>query len=78
MSGAMPRRANGDAIAALRTTIGISQRDLAARAQIAAPFLSQIEHGHREPSPVVLRRLADALGVKLNAITHAVPEDVAS
>jgi len=70
----MARTANGASIASHRKLIGLSQRALANQAGIAAPFLSQIEHGDRQPSPAVLRRLADALGVPLAAITNAVPE----
>jgi transcriptional regulator with XRE-family HTH domain len=70
----MNRKANGASIASLRQLVGISQRTLATRAGIAAPFLSQIEHGVRQPSPVVLRRLATELGVPLDAITSVVPE----
>ena len=69
----MNRKANGASIATIRNLAGISQRALATRAGIAAPFLSQIEHGIRQPSPTVLRRLATELGVSLDSITSVVP-----
>jgi transcriptional regulator with XRE-family HTH domain len=66
------RKVNGAAIASLRKALGISQRTLAARAAIAPAYLSQIEHSERHPGPEVIRRLADELGVPLNAITYPV------
>ncbi len=70
----MSRKVNGLAIASIRKAIGMPQRVLADRAGITAPFLSQIEHGERQPSVQVLRRLADELGVAVAAITYPVPE----
>ena len=78
----MNRKANGAAVATIRKALGISQTSLAARSRITPPFLSQIEHGDRQPSPEVLRRLADELGVPLDAISYPVrspePEQAAS
>ena len=74
----MTRKVNGATVASLRKALGISQVSLAARARITPPFLSQIEHGQRQPSPEVLRRLATELGVPLDAISHTVAEQAAS
>jgi transcriptional regulator with XRE-family HTH domain len=78
----MVRKVNGASVASLRKALGIPQVSLAARAGITPPFLSQIEHGARQPSPTVLRLLADGLGVPLDAISHVVvvpqPEETAS
>lgn len=70
----MVRKVNGASVSALRKALGISQVSLAARAGITPPFLSQIEHGARQPSPDVLRRLALGLGEPLDAISYVVPD----
>ena len=53
----------------LRESRGLSQKDLAARAEVSAAYLSQIEHGAREGTIGALRRLADALHVGLDEVT---------
>jgi transcriptional regulator with XRE-family HTH domain len=53
----------GPTIRSLRDEAGLSQAVLAKRADISAPFLSQIEAGAREPSLATVRALGDALGV---------------
>jgi transcriptional regulator with XRE-family HTH domain len=68
------RRANGPAIRALREALGMRQDELAARLKITAPHLSRIERGLGEPSPALLRRIADHLGVPLPAVS-SVPGD---
>jgi transcriptional regulator with XRE-family HTH domain len=70
----MNRRVNGAALATIRKALGMQQVALAADAGITAQFLSQIEHGVRQPAPDVAKRLADALGASLHAITYPVPE----
>ena len=42
-----------------------SQADLAERADISIPFLSDIERGNKWPYPDTLSRLAKALGVEI-------------
>jgi len=49
----------------LRTTRGLSQAKLAARAELDPSTVNQIERGAREASPATLRKLADALDVSL-------------
>jgi transcriptional regulator with XRE-family HTH domain len=53
----------GQAIRSLRTIKGISQKDLAERAEITPSFLSLVEGNHRAASLTVLRRIAEALEV---------------
>ncbi len=53
----------GDRIKDLRTGIGLSLRELARRADISAPHLSDIELGRRFPSDDALERLARHLSV---------------
>ena len=48
----------------LRTSKGLTQRDLAAKAKVTPGYIAQIEMGLRKnPSLPVLRRLARSLGV---------------
>lgn len=45
---------------------GLKAKDLAAKAGISAAYLSEIEHGKKEPTVKSLRAIADALGVDLD------------
>lgn len=53
-------------IKTFRIIQNISQADLAERAEISIPFLSQIECANKFPSPAILARLADALKVSVS------------
>lgn len=53
----------GDFIRDLRRSARISVRELADRAGVSNPYLSQIERGLRKPSAEVLSQIADALRV---------------
>lgn len=64
------RATNGAAIKALRQALGIPQQACAAHAGISAPYLANIEAGRRHPPLVIASRLANALGVPLEAITY--------
>jgi transcriptional regulator with XRE-family HTH domain len=64
------RATNGAAIRALRQALGMRQQACAAHAGISAPYLANIEAGRRQPPLVVASRLAEALGVPLDAITY--------
>lgn len=70
----MNRRTNGAAIQVIRKALGMRQDALAAKAGIAKAYLSQVEHGLRQPSPAVVSKLADELGVSLESITYPAPE----
>lgn len=52
----------GAAIRAHRTAAGLSMRELAARASMSQPFLSNLENARAMPSVATLYRLANALG----------------
>lgn len=58
----------GKAIRKLRKLQGISQQDLAARADITPSFLSLVEKEKRRPSLVVTARIAEALGVSAEVL----------
>lgn len=53
----------GEFIAAQRRSARLSLRQLAARAGVSNPYLSQIERGLRKPSAEVLQQLATALRI---------------
>lgn len=62
------RAINGAAVRELREALGITQRDLAARAKLTQGGLSNIETGKSGAYPRTARNLADALGVSLDSI----------
>ena len=47
----------------LRELQALSQRELAARANLSVTTVNRIETGQRKPMPRTLRKLAEALGV---------------
>ena len=69
----MPRKANGAAIRSIRRLAGLSQQTLAERIGVTAAALSLVENGGGM-RPEKLRRMADTLGVPLDAITTVTPE----
>lgn len=58
----------GEFIRERRENLDLSLRELARRAQVTAPFLSDIELGRRYPSDEVLVRLSTALGVTIEEL----------
>ena len=58
----------GDFIAAQRRAAELSLRQLAERAGISNPYVSQIERGLRRPSAEVLQSLAQALQVSAGTL----------
>ena len=75
----------GDRIRALREDLGISQAELARRAEITKGYMSQIESNQApRPSGAVLFGLAQALGVtvadllgkRIEPVDHNVPESL--
>jgi len=54
----------------LRRDRGFSQEELAHRAQMHQTYLSGIERGRRNPSALVLDRIAQALGVDLEELVR--------
>jgi len=45
---------------------GLTLKELADKAQVSAPFVSQIEKGQREGSVETMRKLADALRISVD------------
>lgn len=78
------RRTNGTAVQTFRELAGRSLADVAAAAgkdannrAMAPSTLYRIETGERQPSLDVMCRIANALGVPLDAISHIVSVYVA-
>lgn len=53
-----------------RTARGLSQRDLAAAAGVDRAFLARVEQGLRNPSVVVLAKVARAMDTTVSALTR--------
>ncbi len=53
----------GKAIKAIRTAQGLTQEELAARADLHPTYISDVERGVRNPSWDVVARLAEGMGV---------------
>ena len=55
---------------ALRRAKGLSQEELAHRAEIHQTYLSGVERGRRNPSVMVLARIAAAMDEDIEALTR--------
>ena len=62
------RRRLGLRIKKLREDAGLSQEELAHRSSIHVTYLSGLENGKRNPSLLVLSRLATALDVQMMSL----------
>ena len=51
-----------------RQSLGITQAELAERADISTNFVAMIELKHKFPSPEVLERIASALGMETSGL----------
>ena len=58
----------GRAIQLIREARSVRMNQLASEAAVSVPYLSLLESGQREASMPVLKRLADALDVPLDAL----------
>jgi len=58
----------GSKIAEIRRKKGLSQEDLAGEAEIDRSYLSELENGLKNPSLLVLEKIAQALGLKLQEL----------
>lgn len=67
------RHANGAAIRALREALGIRHTDFARDVEVSTGYLANIEAGRRPtPAPDVLKRIAERLGVGVDAVSYPV------
>lgn len=53
-----------------RTELGFSQRDLAAAAGVDRAFLARVEQGLRNPSVVLLAKVAKAMETTVSELTR--------
>lgn len=60
----------------LRLERGLTQEQLAAKASMSGPYLSQIERGIRRLNETQIDRLADALGVHRSVILGGSPPSI--
>lgn len=58
----------GRTVRRFRTSLGISQEDLAERAKIHRTYIGGIERGERNPTLTMIHRLANALGVPASTL----------
>lgn len=66
------RKTHGPAIRAIREALGIKHGEFAIRCDMSPGYLTNIESGRKQPSPAASKRIADQLGVPLDAITYVV------
>lgn len=57
-----------------RLRLGLTQEELAARAEVSARFISFLETGRRQPSLSAMAAICMGLGFRLSALTSAVEE----
>lgn len=55
----------GRAVASRRAALGLKRKDLAQRARLSYPYISEIENGVKEPSAKALRQIADGLDLSV-------------
>lgn len=65
----------GQRVATLRQKQGLTQRQLADRADISPTFISDIENDKRNVSSTVLLKIADALGTSLDYLMRGEPKE---
>lgn len=58
----------GKAIKICRNQRGLTQTELAGKAEISVSYLSLMEKGKRDPAISVLNKLCDVLGIPLNLL----------
>ncbi|MFT3810524.1 MAG: helix-turn-helix transcriptional regulator [Micropepsaceae bacterium] len=60
-------------VQALRRARGLTQEELGHAAEVHQTYLSGIEQGRRNPSVIVLQRIATALGADIEDVTKRRP-----
>jgi transcriptional regulator with XRE-family HTH domain len=73
MDGQAIKNTLGKNIKIFRARRGLSQADLAEKADISIPFLSNIERGIKYPQPNMLAKIANSLGVEVNELFTVTP-----
>jgi transcriptional regulator with XRE-family HTH domain len=71
------RRLLGPAFKAIRVANKLPQGDAALRLDVSQGYLSNLEKGAKQPAEILMRQMADLLGVDLDAISYVVPDLIA-
>jgi transcriptional regulator with XRE-family HTH domain len=74
---ALIRQEIGDVLRDFRTQKGQTLRQVAARANVALGYLSEVERGQKEASSEILASLAEALEVSVSRILREVSDRLA-
>lgn len=74
---ALIRQEIGDVLRDFRTQKGQTLRQVAARANVALGYLSEVERGQKEASSEILASLADALEAPVSVIMREVSDRLA-
>jgi transcriptional regulator with XRE-family HTH domain len=72
------RRLLGPAAKAIRVANKLPQGDAALRLDISQGYLSNLEKGAKQPSEILMRQMAELLGVEIDAISYVVTDDTTS
>lgn len=64
----MMRQLVGEVLRARRLALGLTLRDVSARARVSLGYISEVERGQKEPSSELLAALAAALDVPLSKV----------
>jgi transcriptional regulator with XRE-family HTH domain len=72
------RYINGGTVRRLREAYGIPQQKLALDCGVHPAYVSNIEAGRKQPSPELMRKIADRLGVNLDDISYVIVSDGAA
>ena len=77
MSEPLLRHLVGEQLRLARLGRGETLREVAERAGVSTPYLSEVERGRKEPSSEILAAVAGALDVSLLDLTRGVAERLA-
>ena len=69
----MQNQTRGNLVRTLREQAGLSQEELAVRAQVSRATVQNIERDRTDPRRAVLRRIAEALGTDVAALSPDQP-----
>jgi transcriptional regulator with XRE-family HTH domain len=69
------RKLNGKTVRELRSALGIRHGEFARDVRVSTGYLSNIEADRKQPAPDVVKRMADRLGVQVDAITYPVADE---
>lgn len=58
----------GNAVRVARTTAGLTQEELAERAGLDRSYIGGVERGDRNPTLIVIEKIAGGLGITLAAL----------